>query len=257
MRSSSVTRGPADGSPFPGSPVGGSPAVSSLADSSPRTARAAPIVATARIVPSPASTVTACRWSTRSSRPPTPCEASRSSEARAVMVKCSWRRPTNVRPLPSRAVSLRTPPSSVPSTSAGNPPAATQDSGRSPPVSSSCASGPRPSGGSIGSPARGQPSSSQRISQAKVSRPSTCQCGVPPRARTPRNTMAQLPSGRRTRSACPVFWTGVPRPRAVSTGLCGQGSKGPAGDGPRATVTACPRSVPPSATTRYQWSPIR
>ena len=54
-----------------------------------------------------------------------------------------------------------------------------------------------------------------------------------------------------------MFCTGDSMPRWVSSGLRGQGSNGPDGEGPRAMVTACPRSVPPSAMSRYQNSPIR
>ena len=38
--------------------------------------------------------------------------------------------------------------------------------------------------------------------------------------------------------------------RCVKTGLRGQASKGPHGESPRAIVTMCPYSVPPSAIIR-------
>ena len=68
-----------------------------------------------------------------------------------------------------------------------------------------------------------------------------------PSGRTPSSTRAVPPSGVSTRSACPVFWIGREVLRALSTGLAGCPSNGPSGDGPRATLTPCPRSVPPSA----------
>ena len=59
------------------------------------------------------------------------------------------------------------------------------------------------------------------------------------------------------RSACPMFWTGRVELRWVRIGLAGQPANGPEGLGPRAIVTACPRSVPPSARRRYQMPPSR
>ncbi len=101
--------------------------------------------------------------------------------------------------------------------------------------SSRCSStGPGESGhGSSGrsratSPTTGQ-SSTQVTGARKVSRPSTCQPGVPPPGRTPSSTIHQEPSGPWTRSACPVFWTGWSVPRWVRIGLAGHGSNGPRG----------------------------
>ena len=101
------------------------------------------------------------------------------------------------------------------------------------------------------SPTTGQPST-QVTGARKVSRPSTCQPGVPPRGRTPSSTIHQEPSGPWTRSAWPVFWMGWSVPRWVRIGLAGHGSNGPSGVRPRAIETPWPRSVPPSAMSRYQ-----
>ena len=70
--------------------------------------------------------------------------------------------------------------------------------------------------------------------------------------RTPSSTIHEVPSGASTRSACPVFWIGRSVLRWLRIGLAGQLSHGPIGAGPRAIDTACPRSVPPSAISRYQ-----
>ena len=51
------------------------------------------------------------------------------------------------------------------------------------------------------------------------------------------------------------LWMGRDVLRALSTGLAGCPSNGPSGEGPRATLMPCPRSVPPSAISRYQESP--
>ena len=48
-----------------------------------------------------------------------------------------------------------------------------------------------------------------------------------------------------------MFCTGSSVPRCVISGLAGLLSNGPCGDRDRAMVTACPRSVPPSAMSRY------
>ncbi len=106
------------------------------------------------------------------------------------------------------------------------------------------------------SPTTGQPSA-QVTGARNVSRPSTCQPGVPPPGRTPSSTIHHCPSGACTRSACPVFCTGSSVLRCDRIGLAGHGSNGPSGAGPRAIETPWPRSVPPSAIIRYQYSPIR
>ena len=85
-----------------------------------------------------------------------------------------------------------------------------------------------------------------------VSRPSGENDWVRPSGRIPSRTSAVPPSGVATRSACPVFWIGRDVLRALSTGLAGCPSNGPSARGPRATLTPCPRSVPPSAISRYQ-----
>ena len=90
-----------------------------------------------------------------------------------------------------------------------------------------------------------------------VSRPSGENDCVAPSGRMPSMTSAEPPSGVSTRSAWPVFWIGRDVLRALSTGLLGWPSNGPSIDGPRATLTPWPRSVPPSAIIRYQWSPRR
>ena len=103
----------------------------------------------------------------------------------------------------------------------------------------------------------GQPSSPQVTVVTYVSRPSAENARVMLRGRTPRSTSSQSPSGPCTRSPCPVFWIGRSVPRAVSSGLPGAFSNGPSGLVARATLTLWPRSVPPSAITRYHQSPMR
>src|SRR5690606_12978007 len=103
----------------------------------------------------------------------------------------------------------------------------------------------------------GQPSSSHSTGVRNVSRPSTCTSGVKPRGRTPSSTIHRRPSGAGTRSAWPVFWTGRGLPLWVSRGLPGAPSQGPRGERLRATDTLWPRSVPPSAMSRYHQSPMR
>ena len=73
-----------------------------------------------------------------------------------------------------------------------------------------------------------------------------------PARRMPSRTIHHEPSGACTRSAWPVFCTGWSVLRWLRIGLCGQPSKGPDGDGPRAIETAWPGPVPPSAMSRYQ-----
>ena len=68
--------------------------------------------------------------------------------------------------------------------------------------------------------------------------------------------MAHSPAAVWTRSAWPVFCTGSGSDRWVRIGFAGQASYGPSGRSARAIVTVWPRSVPPSASSRYQWSPI-
>jgi beta-xylosidase len=81
--------------------------------------------------------------------------------------------------------------------------------------------------------------------------------GRSPRGRTPSSTIHQLPSGASTRSAWPVFWMERGVPLWDSRGLAGAPSQGPRGERPRATDTLWPRSVPPSAISRYHQSPMR
>jgi hypothetical protein len=101
------------------------------------------------------------------------------------------------------------------------------------------------------SPTTGQPST-QVTGARNVSRPSTCQPGGPPRGRVPRKIIHQEPSAAWTRSPCPVLWIGWSVLRWLRIGLCGHGSNGPSGAGPRATEMPWPASVPPSAISRYQ-----
>ena len=104
--------------------------------------------------------------------------------------------------------------------------------------------------------ARSQPST-HSTGARNVSRPSGENVAMNPTGRTPSSTAAVPPSGVSTRSAWPRFCTGKPVLLADSTGLAGSPVNGPRGEGPRATLTAWPRSVPPSATSRYQRSPWR
>lgn len=93
--------------------------------------------------------------------------------------------------------------------------------------------------------------SSQVTGEQKVSRAIGAEARVVERGRVPSITQAQDPSDSSTRSPCPVFWTWRSVPRAVTAGLCVAPSNGPSADAARAIEIACPRSVPPSAISRY------
>ena len=179
-----------------------------------------------------------------------------------VAVRCRWRRPTNWGCASSRPTwpVMRSRPSSTPATASGvvlhGQPAGVREhtgvgevehvfvdtvaqAARAAPVRAAASRRPR-------TPAC-ERSPGQGRERPASSRADACRAGRAPLRR---------PACRRG-SAWPVFWIGRSVPLALSTGLAGCPSNGPSGAGPRAMLTPWPRSVPPSAIIRYQWSPRR
>ena len=105
-----------------------------------------------------------------------------------------------------------------------------------------------------------RPPASRRPSSPAPGRspgPARASRGCRRRGRTPSSTIHHEPSGAWTRSAWPVFWIGVVGAAVGEDRVGRAGLERPRGDGPRAIETAWPRSVPPSAISRYQLPPIR
>ena len=99
-------------------------------------------------------------------------------------------------------------------------------------------------------PASRRPSPPARGTSPGRARGSRASC---PAAAAPSSTIHHEPSGASTRSAWPVFWIGRSVLRWLRIGLAGYPSHGPIGRrAPGDRHARGPRSVPPSAISRYQ-----
>ena len=218
---------------------------------SPSTCRTSPTAHTARTTPSAHSRSTACRGSIRTDRPPTPSTARR---ARTRACRCSCRRPTNTGSAVGRHPQ---PPSSEAVTNSdGKRDAATQDGGSAPPSSASRTGRSAGSGG-LDVPGEHRPAvlPDDLVGEGLPAE------HVPLRARAAGADAVVDHRPAAVRALDQVGVAGVLH-RLVGAAVgedrvARVALERPCGERPRAIVTACPRSVPPSAISRYHQSPIR